>query len=276
VASLGARRGPDDEAWSEDDLNLIEAIAGQAALAVENARQSSEEHRRLGELEVLNRVSQAVSQMLRLDSLLKVVHAQINQLLGSVNLTYAFYDSATGQLSRPYISQTGEVKSLPARPLGDDLVSHVVRSQTPLLLGSDLPARAAEIGVRLDATAPRSWLGVPMLVGEDVVGVIAVEDLQRPERFTDEDSALLSTIASQVAAAFQNARLLEQVQRSARRERLIHEIATKVRRSPDFRSILETTTRELGRALNAARASVQLGRGNGGPSDGAANPEADS
>lgn len=276
VASLGARRGPDEEAWSEDDLNLIEAIAGQAALAVENARQNAEEHRRLGELEVLNRVSQAVSQMLRLDSLLKVVHVQINQLLGSVNLTYAFYDSATGQLSQPYISQTGDVKSLPPRPLGDDLVSYVVRSQTPLLLGSDLPARAAGIGVRLDAAAPRSWLGVPMLVGEDVVGVIAVEDLQLPERFTDDDAALLSTIASQVAAAFQNARLLEQVQRTARRERLIHEIATKVRRAPDFRTILETTTRELGRALNAARASVQLGPGNGGSSDGKANPEEES
>lgn len=276
VASLGARRGPDDEAWAEDDLDLIEAIAGQAALAVENARQNAEEHRRLSELEVLNRVSQAVSQMLRLDSLLKVVHTQINQLLGRVNLTYAFYDSATGQLSQPYISQTGEVKSLPARPLGDDLVSYIVRSQAPLLLGSDIPARAAGIGVRLDSAAPRSWLGVPMLVGEDVVGVIAVEDLQQPERFTDDDSALLSTIASQVAAAFQNARLLEQVQRTARRERLIHEIATKVRRSPDFRTILETTTRELGRALNAVRASVQLGSGNGAASDGKSNPEEES
>jgi hypothetical protein len=46
---------------------------------------------------------------------------------------------------------------------------------------------------------------------------------------------------------------------------LIHEITSKVRRSGDFRSILETTTRELSRALNAARASVSLGGGDGHP-----------
>jgi GAF domain-containing protein len=83
-------------------------------------------------------------------------------------------------------------------------------------------------------------------------------DSDQPGRFTEDDAALLSTIASQVATAIQNARLLEQSQRTARRERLIHEITSKVRASQDIKSILETTARELGRALNAEGAAVQL------------------
>jgi GAF domain-containing protein len=62
-----------------------------------------------------------------------------------------------------------------------------------------------------------------------------------------------------VATAIQNNRLLEETQRTARRERLIHEITSKMRRSPDMRSILDTTAREVGRALNASRATVRLG-----------------
>lgn len=263
VAAVGVRRSPEEDRWSEDDLALLEAVAGQAAQALETARQTAEEQRRLAELEVLNRVSQAVSQMLRLDSLFRVVHAQIDQVLGDVDLTFAFYDSVTGELARPYVSQGGEEIEVPSAPLGDDLVSYVVRSQTPLLLGGDLAGQAAQLGVRLGDGELRSWLGVPMMVGQDVVGAIAVQDREQENRFSDDDSALLSTIASQVAAGLQNARLLEQVQRSARRERLIHEIASKVRRSGDFRSILETTTRELGRALNASRASATLGAGDG-------------
>lgn len=263
VASIGVRRPGQEERWAEDDIALLLAIAGQAALALETARQTAEEQRRLAELEVLNRVSQAVSQMLRLDSLFRVVHAQIDQVLGDVDLTFAFYDSVTGELARPYVSQGGEETDVPPAPLGDDLVSYVVRSQTPLLLSGELAGQAAQLGVHLGEADLRSWLGVPMMVGQDVVGAIAVEDRQQENRFTDDDSALLSTIASQVAAGLQNARLLEQVQRAARRERLIHEIATKVRRSGDFRSILETTTRELSRALNASRASVSLGPGDG-------------
>ena len=263
VASIGVRRPEQEDRWGEDDIGLLEAIAGQAALAMETARQTAEEQRRLAELEVLNRVSQAVSQMLRLDSLFRVVHAQVDQVLGDVDLTFAFYDSVTGELARPYVSQAGEEIDVPPAPLGDDLVSYIVRSQTPLLLGDDLPGQAAQLGINLGEAGLRSWLGVPMMVGQDVVGAIAVEDRKEGNRFTDDDTALLSTVASQVAAGLQNARLLEQVQRSARRERLIHEITSKVRRSGDFRSILETTTRELSRALNAARASVSLGGGDG-------------
>jgi GAF domain-containing protein len=87
-----------------------------------------------------------------------------------------------------------------------------------------------------------------------------VQDTDREGRFTEDDAALLSTVASQISAAIQNTRLLEQVQQTARRERLIHEISSRVRRSADMKAILETTARELGRALNASRASVRIGK----------------
>jgi GAF domain-containing protein len=104
-------------------------------------------------------------------------------------------------------------------------------------------------------------MGAPLLAGESLLGIITVQDRRLEGRFTEDDSALLATIASQVATAIQNNRLLEETQRTARRERLIHEITSKLRRAPDIRSILDTTAREVGRALNASRASVRLGEG---------------
>jgi GAF domain-containing protein len=98
-----------------------------------------------------------------------------------------------------------------------------------------------------------------MMLGDQVLGVINVQDTKRELRFTEDDAALLTTIASQIAAAIQNTRLLDQVQRTARRERVIRQITGKVRRSPSMRTILETTAQELGRALDAARATVRLG-----------------
>ncbi len=98
-----------------------------------------------------------------------------------------------------------------------------------------------------------------MLSGDQVVGVIIIKDDDQEHRYTEEDVALMSTIAGQVATSLENLRLLDQAQRNARRERLIHEITSKVRRSADIPSILETAAREVGRALNASRASVRLG-----------------
>jgi len=258
IAIISARKRETTQTWGEDEIALIEAVAAQASLSLESARQRSEEMRRVQELEVINRVSQAVSQMLRLDSLFRVVHRQLNQVLGEADMFIALYDDEKENIRFPYAFEKGGLVDPPVIPYGDSLTSRVISTRQPLRLqAAELEDMAGTSDDPISQTA-RSWLGVPLMLGDQAIGALVVHDSMNTNRFTDEDTALLTTIASQVAAAIQNNRLIEQVQRAARRQRLIHEITSKVRRSPDMKSVLETTARELGRALNAVRTSVQL------------------
>ncbi len=259
VATIAARKPYLEESWADDEVAFFEAVAGQAALSMENARQRAEEQRRLSELEVLNRVSQAVSQMIQLDTLYRVVHRQIHQILGDTDMSVAIYNPENGMVNFPYTSEAGEILDLEPVPLGDGLTSTVIRSRQPLLLVEDAERIASALGARQIGALAKSWLGVPMMIGDEVIGVITVQDLEYEHRYTEDDVALLSTIASQVASAIQNERLLGQVQRAARRERLTREIASKVRRAPDMRNILQTTARELSQALHASKITVSLG-----------------
>lgn len=259
IATIGARKPGESETWSEEDVALIQAVAGQAALAMETARQYAEEQRRVSELEVVNRVSQAASQLLRVESLLRMVGRQIIQVVGQTDVQVALFDEDNGKITFPYATEKGEPTELADLPIGQGLVSHVIRTQQPLLLEDSIQAQAAELGIQLDDSDLKSWLGVPLLAGNQTIGVLVTLDKTREHRFTEDDVALLSTVAGQVATALQNARLLEQVQQSARRERLIHEITTKVRRSPDIQTVLETTAREIGRSLNVTRTTIRLG-----------------
>ncbi len=259
IATIGARKTGEAERWSEDEIALLEAVSSQVALALESARQYTEEHRRVSELEVVNRVSQAVSQHLRLDSLYRVVHAQINQVLGETDMYFALFDSQKEEVSFPYISENREVIKKDPIPYGDDLTSLVIRTRQPFLLQEDSERRAKALGAEVEGTMARSWLGVPLLIGDAIIGVLVVQDFELEERYSDDDAALLTTLASQVATALQNAQLMEQVQKTARRERLIHEITSKVRQAPDFKAILHTTARELRRSLNVSSASIHLG-----------------
>jgi GAF domain-containing protein len=274
VATIAARRPADSEPWTAADVALLEAVAGQASLALENARQYAEEQRRGAELEVINRVSQAVSQLLSLDSLYRVVHAQIAQILGEVDMAIALYHPQEERISFPYVFEGNELLKRKDISLGEGLTSVVIQSQQPLLEEEDTQRRALDLGVRLESSPAKSWLSVPMLVGDDIIGVVSVYDSENEHRFSDDDLALLATVASQVATAFQNARLLDQTQRSARRERLIHEITSRVRQATSIPTILETTARELTRALNADQTTIRLGApeaaggaGNGGTAD---------
>jgi len=266
IATIGARKTRDSQIWSEDEIRLLEAVSSQVALALESARQYTEEHRRVSELEVVNRVSQAVSQHLRLDSLYRVVHAQINQVLGETDMYFALFDPISNEIQFPYVSEEKEVVKRDPIPYGEDLTSLIIRTQQPLLLQEDAKRRARALGAVVEGDMALSWLGVPLLIGNEIIGVIVVQDWQTEGRFSDDDSALLTTLASQVATALQNAQLMEQVQRTARRERLIHEITSKLRQAPDFRAILETTARELRRSLNVSSASIRLGSESSDPS----------
>jgi GAF domain-containing protein len=259
IATIGARKSGTNERWSKDEIALLESVSDQVALALENARQYSEEHRRVSELEVVNRVSQAVSQHLRLDSLYRVVHAQINQVLGETDMYIALFDPQNEEILFPYISEKKDIIKKDPIPYGDDLTSLVIRTQQPLLLQEESKRRAKALGAEVEGKIALSWLGVPLLIGDDVIGVLVVQDFENEQRYGDDDAALLTTLASQVATALQAAQLMEQVQRTARRERLIHEITSKVRQAPNFKAILETATKELRRSLNVSSASIHLG-----------------
>lgn len=258
IATIGARRTDEDDRWTDDDIALLSAVAGQTALALESARQYTEEHRRVTELEVVNRVSQAVSQHVRLDSLYRVVHAQINQVLGVTDMYIGLYDPELDEISFPYVSENREVIKVSPMALGESLPALIIRTQQPLLLSEDTERRAKALGAEAGDQVARSWLGVPLLIGEQMIGIMVVQDFDHERRYTEDDAALMTTIASQVATALQNAQLMDQIQRTARRERLIHEITSKVRRAPDRKAILETTAKELNRALNATSTSIEL------------------
>lgn len=272
IATIAARKSEADDQWNDDDIALMESVAGQAALALETARQYAEEQRRVTELEVVNRVSQAASQLLRLDTLVRMVGRQIYGVVNGEFVSIGLYNEEMNQLEFPYTIQMGDEVNLPTISANQGLPGVVVRSRQPLLLSENVEQHAADLGVRIEGEAPASWLGVPLLVGDQLVGIIVVQDYERARSFSDDDVALLSTVAGQMATALQNTRLLEQVQRTARRERLIHEISSKVRQSPDIETVLETTAREVGRALNATRATVKLGLPEEDEEDGGAAP----
>jgi GAF domain-containing protein len=264
IATISLRKPPNQEPWSADEIAMLEAVAGQAGLAIETARQYSDEQRRVSELEVINRISQAASQLLRPETLFRVVQTQINLVMGNSELIVALYDHDQELLAFPYVSKGDETVDVEMTPISSDLISSVIQTQQPTMTGAmeaELPETMSEIEV------PQSWIGVPLMAGDAILGAMIVFDPAVEDRYSEDDAALLTTLGSQIATAMQNANLLEQVQRSARRERLIHEIAAKVRRSPDVKTVLQTTARELGRALSADNAFARIGDGNSSPEE---------
>jgi len=104
-------------------------------------------------------------------------------------------------------------------------------------------------------------LAVPVSLRGLPIGVLGFHRPAGAGAWQPEEIAMVRMVADRLALAVENIRLLEDAQRRATRERLVGEITASVRASVDVDTILQTTVRELGRALGTDRAFVQLGTG---------------
>jgi GAF domain-containing protein len=108
----------------------------------------------------------------------------------------------------------------------------------------------------------RSEMAVPLLVGDQLLGVLDVQK-DYVNAFTDEDTAVVSTLATQVATALQNAHSFEQAQKQADRESMLNVISQKIQSATTVEAVLQIAARELGHALGAPLTIAQLGVKNG-------------
>jgi GAF domain-containing protein len=104
----------------------------------------------------------------------------------------------------------------------------------------------------------RSEMALPLISRGRVIGAMTIQST-KPAAFSEEDITVLQTMADQLANGIENARLFQETQYLAQRERTISQITSKLRSALNLETILQTTVQELGQALGASEAIVRLG-----------------
>ncbi|HEY4228209.1 MAG TPA: GAF domain-containing protein, partial [Candidatus Limnocylindrales bacterium] len=206
-----------ENAFSEGDERVIATLAASMGVALENARLFGETKRlldetdaRAAELAIINEIGAALARQLDLDGVIELVGERVRTISKAHSMFIALYDADSAMISFPYeITENERMRSDPI-PYGTGLTSIVIDRRTPLRLGSheeSIPLGRVEAG--LDS---ESWLGVPIPVGDRVIGVIAVERLER-NAYTEGDERLLATLATSMGVALENARLFAETKR---------------------------------------------------------------
>ena len=104
-------------------------------------------------------------------------------------------------------------------------------------------------------------MAAPIVLRGEVIGALQVGDVSQARVWRNQDLAFIQAVADQVALAVENARLLEQTQRAARRERAIAEAADRIHRPVDLDTILRTAVEEVSRITGSSDVSIRLGDG---------------
>lgn len=215
---------------------------------------------RAAHLETIASLSQKISNIFDKNELISTVVEQIQATLGFYHAHIYLFD-ATGET----LIMAGGSGEIGAKLLAD---GHKI-ARTKGLVGR--AARQNQAVVAPDVSREPGWLPNPLLpdtkseialpisLGEKVLGVLDVQH-HTIGALSDDDAGLLQLIANQMAVVLQNVAIYEQVRRQAEQESIINAISEKIQSAADIETVLRTAASELGRALNAQRATVILGQ----------------
>ncbi len=171
------------------------------------------------------------------------LYATSRRLLNEMQLTYRRYLRAEwGRLTR-------QVRGMRYSPRG-------VEPLTEPLERPEVQA-AAQSGQPVVVKAESS-LAIPLKVRGEVVGVLHIRSNDASQRWQEDDVILAQAVAERAGLALENARLLQEAQRRAVRERTIGEIASRIGASVNLRNILQTAVEELARVMPGAEVTVQI------------------
>jgi GAF domain-containing protein len=130
-------------------------------------------------------------------------------------------------------------------PADRGLTGYIIRTRKSLLIKENVAAWQDKMGVPRVGESAQSWLGVPLMIGEQILGVMAIQSYTGERLYDEHDQDLLTAIASQAAIAIQNARLFEQTQQQANEATAFNEIIQAISLHVDLPHVLETTYQHI-------------------------------
>ena len=205
--------------FSHDQRESIRLFTQLAALALQNATSYQRQVLSVSQLKILNDLGHQINSSDNVNEIFPVIHEHTNRFMDAANFYVATCDEESGMLYFPYaVENHCRIDNLPEaykpRPLGNGLTEYVLQNKKSLLILDDEDEILKRHRMNVGGSACKSWLGVPLVVEERVLGVIVVHSFEKTKRFDESDRELLLTMAAQVAPLIARMQVLEELTRN--------------------------------------------------------------
>jgi GAF domain-containing protein len=230
--------------WTQDEQLLVKQVADQLSLALENAQLFQETQSRAEELVVLNELGKELATKLDTRGIAETLYKYTSRMMDTRFFFVAMHDEKTSIKTYPVAFEKAIPISIPGTKVtGSGFTDFIIRNKRPVFAPDNVPAHMQALGIEFvpldeDDTPSLCWLGVPMLIGDRVLGVISVQSTEKANLYDEHDRDVLTAIASQAAIAVENARLFAESQSRARETEALAEVGREISATLDLTQVL--------------------------------------
>jgi len=153
-------------------------------------------------------ISNAVNTTQNLDDLYKFIHRALSTVIDVSNFYIALYSSKNHSISFPYYVDEANSDFPDINDFNEfeSLTGKVILTKEPVLIKPGQILEDSGSRLRFQGTIPQVWMGVPLIVKGEVVGVIATQSYTSPDQYNESDLEIFLSVSGQVAIAVERKR----------------------------------------------------------------------
>lgn len=161
--------------------------------------------------QVLFNISNVMNTTLDLDDLYELIHCSLQRVVDASNFYIALYNRERDLIQFPYnTDDIDDITVISNASQSDSLTSEVIRTGRPLLLNAqEHESLRNQRGMEIVGIPSAVWLGVPLIVENEVIGAMVVQNYSDPDRYDQRDVDILNSVAKHVAIAIERKRAYE-------------------------------------------------------------------
>jgi GAF domain-containing protein len=245
--------------FDRQSVETVKSIADQIGLAIDNVQLLERESRRAAQLTLLNEVARDVVSSLDLTERLNQVAYDIWEKFGYYSVQLLMVSDDGQQVVMR--AGSGERAELVDRdyhqPIGQGLIGWVAQSGEMVIV-NDVRNDPRYINPLPDRADPvRSELAVPLHVGQQVIGVLDIQQLEA-NAFTEDDAQLIQSLADQLVVAITNAQLYDQARQRVAELTALQETSLQVTSSLDLWTVLNAIAHSALTLIQATTVHIYL------------------
>jgi serine phosphatase RsbU (regulator of sigma subunit) len=168
------------------------------------------------ELALINSVQEGLSTQSDMQAIYDLVGDKLRDTFNAQVVMISQYDPKTDRIYHHYAYERGEHLQIPGWNPIDSSRSTVIKTKKPFMICGEEIIRVLEaqmMHVVPGTEVPKTWLGVPMIVGSEAIGIVSLQNLDKENAFSRSDIELLSTLTTSMSQSLENARLFNETQR---------------------------------------------------------------